>query len=233
MHHKFTPWLAMAPLLFSLSAQAGIMDKAKSAKDAMDKAANAPVKVSIDKGYLFDNKNDLKKVFAAFKKKIGSDPLMVYSARISWTNDVNIVYQNRYNLEKLETLSFSKGEIAGKPGKFTLIGKDAKVANSIIDFGRVKIDAIPDLVRLAREKTAEAAKVKKTAGASVDIVQLWTPGQPTQIRIVVHVAADDKSAAALVGEALTSLKDDKVAKGSSVGELVADETGKVLEFKLK
>lgn len=50
---------------------------------------------------------------------------------------------------------------------------------------------------------------------------------------MINVAADDQSTTQLVGDALGSLANDSVAKGSSVGQLTADASGKVLGFKLK
>lgn len=220
-------------LAFAVSANAGMVDKAKALKENIDKAANQPVKVDIGKSSLLENRDDILKVFAAFKKKIGADPMMVYGARIDWKNQVTVTYQSRFNKEKLETLYFSKNEIQGKPAPFKLIGNNVKVADNVFDLGKVKMDAIPGLVKTAREKTSEATKGKKTLGTTVNIVQYWTSGQPTQVRIVVNVAADDKSAGELIGNALVSLKDDTVAKGSSVGQLIADESGNVLGFRLK
>lgn len=220
-------------LAAAVSADAGMIDKAKTLKENLDKAANQPVKVEIGKSSLLENRDDILKVFSAFKKKIGTDPMMVYGARIDWKNQVTVTYQSRFNKEKLETLFFSKNEIQGKPAPFKLIGNNVKVADNVFDLGKVKLDAIPGLVKAAREKTSAATKGKKTLGTTVNIVQYWTTGQPTQVRIVVNVAADDKSAGELIGNALVSLKDDTQAKGSSVGQLIADESGKELGFRLK
>jgi hypothetical protein len=225
--------LIIVSLALPLHASAGLLDQAKSLKAGIDKAANTPIPVSISKGSLQDNAADLNKVFGAFKKKIGANPLMVYGASIGSSNDAHITYQSPYNPEKLESLHFIKNEIQGKATKFTLTGTDAKVANSVFDFSRVNLSLIPGLVQVAREKTALATKGNKTLGSSVKIVQLWTPGKPTQIRLMVTVASDDgKSSLGKISDALDTLKDTPPPKGSTVGRLVADETGKVIEFRL-
>jgi len=220
-------------LALPLTTHAGVLDKAKAVKENLDKAANAPVRVPGLSKQILESKEDLRRILAAFRKKIGSDPLMVYGVGLNWTNVMTVTYQNRYNPEKLEMLSLSKGEIEGKPRPFKLIGQNVKVVDNVFDFGKVNFEAIPDLLKIAREKTSAETKGKKTLGASAKVVQFWTTGQPTQVRIVITVAADDKSASQLVGGALTSLADDSTAKGSSVGQLIADASGKVLGFKLK
>lgn len=222
---------ASLALLASAPLHAGFLDKVKSAKNTLDAAANQPVKVSIGKGSLMDNKDDIFKLVAAFKKKIGASPLQIYGMKITRTNQMVITYQTRYDKEKLETLVYSNGEIQGKPSKFKLIGSNVKVVDNVFSLDQVKLDSIPGLVKTARDKTAQATK-SKTLGATVNVVQSWNePGHP--VRIVVNVSADDKSALDNISEAVDALKTDKVAKGSSVGQLVADANGKVLGFRLK
>ena len=230
---KHLPRLLFAASLALLAAtptNAGLLDKAKAVKSSIDAAAERPVKVSIGKGSLMDNRADTLKVVAAFRKKIGTNPLRVYGMKITRTNQIVMTYQSRYNAEKLETLVFNNGEIQGKPSPFKLIGNNVKVADNVFELDPVKLESIPDLVKMAREKTAQATK-SKALGATVNVVQSWDDGRP--VRIVVNVSADDRSALENVGEALESLKSDKVAKGSSVGQLIADATGKVIEFRLK
>jgi len=221
--------LSLAPL-----AHAGLFDKAKSIKGDIDKAANTPTKVAIGKGRLEESEGDIAKVFAAFKKKIGTSPVMVYGASIGFHNDAHITYQSPYNPEKLETLHFVKGEIQGKATKFTLTGDAPKVKDNVFDLEKVNLSVIPQLVKTAREKTSEANKGRKTLGASVKIVQSWAKGEPSELRLVVTVAADDgKSTAAAVAEALDSINGEEIPKNASVGQLTADETGKVLGFRTR
>jgi hypothetical protein len=233
MRRSFLLSLAALPLSASFSAHAGLWDKAKSVKQDLDKAANTPTKVSIGKGRLEDSVDDMTRVFAAFRKKIGTSPLMVYGASIGFHNDAHITYQSLYNPEKLESLHFVKGEIQGKSTKFTLTGNDVKVKDNVFDFDRIKLAAIPELVKTARAKTSEANKGLKTLGASVKMVQYWTKGKPTELRIIVTVASDDgKSTMDLLGDAVDSAKGQTIPKGASVGQLMADETGKVLGFRM-
>lgn len=233
MPNSFPLLLLIVSLALSLHAQAGLLDQAKSMKNSLDKAANTPTKVSIGKGPLQDNAADIEKVFAAFKKKTGANPLMVYGASIGFRGDAHITYQSTYNAEKLETLHFFKDEIQGKATKFTLTGINVKVENNVFDFARVKLSAIPGLIQSAREKTTQATKGNKTLGSSVKIVQYWATGKPTQVRIVVTIASDEgKSTVAQIGDALDTLKDDPPPKGSTVGRLVADENGKFIEFRM-
>jgi hypothetical protein len=217
-------------LLASTPTNAGLLDKAKAVKSSINAAAEQPVKVSIGKGSLMDNRDDMLKVVAAFKKKIGASPLRIYGMKITRTNQIVVTYQSRYSPEKLETLAFNNGEIQGKPTPFRLFGNNVKVADNVFDLDQVKLESISDLVKMAREKTAQATK-SNTLGATVNVVQSREAGRP--VRIVVNVSADDRSALENVGEALESLKSDKVAKGSSVGQLIADANGKVIEFRLK
>jgi hypothetical protein len=236
MHSSSRRKLALSMLTLltpPLVARAGMLDKAKAAKASLDKVTYAPVKVPGLSKQILESREDLRHILAAFRKKIGSEPLMVYGVGLNWTNVVTFTYQSRFNPEKMEMLTLSKGEIEGKPRPFKLIGQNVKVEDNVFDFGKVNFEAIPDLLKVAREKTRAETKGKTALGASAKIVQLWTTGQPTQVRIVINVAADDKSATQLVGDALGSLKDDSVAKGSSVGQLVADQSGKILGFKLK
>jgi len=233
MPKSFSLSLIIVSLALSLHAHAGLLDSAKSMKNSLDKAANAPVKVSVGKGALQDNAGDIEKVFAAFKKKAGANPLMVYGASIGSRGDAHITYQSPYNADKLESLHFFKEEIQGKATKFTLTGINVKVEDNVFDFARVKLSAIPGLVQAAREKTAQATKGNKTLGSSVKIVQLWAKGKPTQVRIIVNMSSDDgKSTAAQIGDALDTLKDNPPPKGSTVGQLVADENGKFIEFRM-
>jgi hypothetical protein len=222
------------PLTWSSVSYAGLLDKAKSIKEGIDKAANTPTRVSINgKARLEESSEDLAKVFAAFQKKIGATPLMVYGASIGSASDVHVTYQSRYNPEKLETLHFVKGEIQGMPTKFTLTGLDVKVKDNVFDFEKVNLSVIPGLVRTARAKTSEASNGRKTFGSSVKIGQVWAKGQPTQIRIIVTVATDDgKTTMALIEEAWGSSKGAAAPKGASVGQLAADETGKIVGFRM-
>jgi len=219
--------LSLAPL-----AHAGLFDKAKSIKGEIDKAANTPTKVTIGKGRLEESEADIVKVFTAFKKKIGTSPVMVYGASIGFRNDAHITYQSAYNPDTLETLHFIKGEIQGKATKFTLTGDSPKVKDNVFNLDKVNLSVIPQLVKTARERTSEANKGRKTLGASVKIVQAWTRGKPTELRIIVTVAADDgKSTATAVAEAFDSIKGEEIPKNTSVGQLTADESGRVLGFR--
>lgn len=233
MHSSFFVLLIMVSLALPLHAHAGLLDQAKSMKNSLDKAANTPTKVSIGKGPLQDNAGDIEKVFAAFKKKTGAHPLMVYGATIGFRGDAHITYQSPYNAEKLESLHFFKDEIQGKATKFTLTGINVKVEDNVFDFARIKLSSIPGLVQSAREKTTQATKGNKTLGSSVKIVQFWTTGKPTQVRIVINIASDDGgSTMAQIGGALDTLKEKPLPKGSTVGQLVADENGKFIEFRM-
>ncbi|MBI1889733.1 MAG: hypothetical protein HYS18_03730 [Burkholderiales bacterium] len=227
--------LAAMPLVVAHSAYAGVMDKLKAAQEKHDKQASQPVKVPIASGSLVEHGDDIKRLMAAFKKKaVGANPFMVYGVRLNWNNQVSVVYRPLTDRDKLEMMVFANGEIQGKPSPFRLTGKDVKVEDNIFDLGKVNLGAIPDLVKVARDKTGAATKAKRTYGASVSIVQVRpATGQGQQVRIVVNVAADDKTSNELVGSVLTALSDNRPAKGASVGQLIADESGKVVDFRMK
>lgn len=162
---------ALSLLTLPLAACAGMLDKAKAAKQSLDKATYAPVKVPGLSKQILESHEDLRRILAAFRKKIGSDPLMVYGVGLNWNNVVTFTYQSRFNPEKMEMLTLSKGEIEGKPRPFKLIGQNVKVADNVFDFGKVNFEAIPDLLKLAREKTRAETKGKTALGASAKVVQ--------------------------------------------------------------